>query len=65
MNAAVVIFAHNHSSGIAEPSVADRRVIDCMRVALDLIEIKALDHMVGGYGCRFFRRIRAAIECLC
>ena len=47
MNATAVIFAHNHSSGIAEPSVADRRVTERLRAALDLIEIRALDHMVG------------------
>lgn len=48
LNAAAVIFAHNHPSGVAEPSAADRRVTERLRAALDLVEIRVLDHMVVG-----------------
>lgn len=47
-NAAAVIFAHNHPSGIAEPSHADRMITDKLVSALQLIDIKVLDHFVIG-----------------
>lgn len=47
-NAAAVIFAHNHPSGIAEPSRADRMITDKLVSALQLIDIKVLDHFVIG-----------------
>jgi len=47
-NAAAVILAHNHPSGIAEPSQADRRITERLREALELVEIRVLDHMVVG-----------------
>ncbi len=47
-NAAAVIFAHNHPSGIAEPSRADRMITDKLISALQLIDIKVLDHFVIG-----------------
>ncbi|EOX3360932.1 RadC family protein [Vibrio cholerae] len=49
-NAAAVIFAHNHPSGVAEPSQADRRITDRLRDALGLVEIRVLDHFVVGDG---------------
>ncbi|EOW9199400.1 DNA repair protein RadC [Vibrio cholerae] len=49
-NAAAVILAHNHPSGVAEPSQADRRITDCLRDALGLVEIRVLDHFVVGDG---------------
>ena len=45
-NAAGVIFAHNHPSGIAEPSRADELLTQTLKQALSLVEIKMLDHFV-------------------
>lgn len=45
-NAAAVIFAHNHPSGVAEPSAADRLLTDELRKALVLVDVKVLDHFV-------------------
>ncbi len=49
-NAAATIFAHNHPSGVAEPSVADREITSRLRAALDLIGVRLLDHFVIGDG---------------
>jgi len=49
-NAAAVIFAHNHPSGVAEPSQADREITRHLRQALELIEVRVLDHFVIGSG---------------
>lgn len=50
LNAAAVILAHNHPSGVAEPSAADRHITDRLRDALGLVEIRILDHFVVGEG---------------
>ncbi len=47
-NAAAVILAHNHPSGIAEPSDADRRITQRLKDALALIDVRVLDHIVVG-----------------
>lgn len=47
-NAAAVIFAHNHPSGIAEPSAADRVLTDKLKVSLSTIDVRVLDHFVVG-----------------
>ena len=47
-NAAAVIFAHNHPSGIAEPSQADERITKSLVDALNLIDVRVLDHFVIG-----------------
>lgn len=47
-NAAAVIFAHNHPSGVAEPSQADRRITERLKSALALVDVRVLDHMVVG-----------------
>lgn len=47
-NAAAVIFAHNHPSGIAEPSHADKQITQRLISALQLVEIRVLDHIVVG-----------------
>jgi len=52
-NAAAVIFAHNHPSGVAEPSQADREITRHLRQALELIEVRVLDHFVIGSGSAF------------
>lgn len=49
-NAAAVIFAHNHPSGVAEPSAADRNITRQLRDALQLIGVRVLDHLVIGSG---------------
>ncbi|WP_267963762.1 RadC family protein [Testudinibacter sp. TR-2022] len=49
-NAAALILAHNHPSGIAEPSDADRAITDRIRLACDLVEVRLLDHFVIGHG---------------
>ncbi|WP_417227124.1 RadC family protein [Amphritea sp.] len=48
-NAAAVIFAHNHPSGVAEPSQADKQITDRLVDALKLIDVKVLDHIVVGH----------------
>ena len=47
-NAAAVIFAHNHPSGVAEPSNTDEALTNNLKVALELIDVKILDHIVIG-----------------
>lgn len=47
-NAAAVIFAHNHPSGVAEPSQADIAITSKLRSALGTIEVRVLDHLVIG-----------------
>ena len=49
-NAAAVIFAHNHPSGVAEPSRADELLTTALKQALGLVDIKVLDHFVVGRG---------------
>lgn len=49
-NAAAVIFAHNHPSGVAEPSQADYHLTHRLRDALTLVDIRVLDHIVIGDG---------------
>jgi DNA repair protein RadC len=47
-NAAAVIFAHNHPSGVAEPSQADEQITQRLKDALALVDIRVLDHFVVG-----------------
>jgi DNA repair protein RadC len=47
-NAAAVIFAHNHPSGLAEPSRADELLTSTLKQALALVDVKVLDHFVVG-----------------
>lgn len=47
-NAAAAIVAHNHPSGIAEPSQADRRITERLRDALLLVDVQLVDHVVVG-----------------
>lgn len=49
-NAAAVIFAHNHPSGVAEPSSADRHITRRLVDALALVDVRVLDHMIVGEG---------------
>lgn len=45
-NASAVIFAHNHPSGCAEPSQADRLLTDALKNTLALVDVRVLDHFV-------------------
>jgi DNA repair protein RadC len=45
-NAASVIFAHNHPSGVAEPSKADETLTQSLKQALALVDIRVLDHFI-------------------
>lgn len=47
-NAAAIIFAHNHPSGVAEPSQADISITQRLKEALALVEVRVLDHFVIG-----------------
>jgi len=49
-NAAALIIAHNHPSGVAEPSEADRQLTRKLQQALGLVDIRVLDHVVIGDG---------------
>jgi DNA repair protein RadC len=49
-HAAAVIFAHNHPSGINEPSQADRQITEKLKQALALFDIRVLDHFIVGDG---------------
>lgn len=49
-NCAAVIFAHNHPSGIAEPSTADISLTSRLKEALALVDVRVLDHFIVGDG---------------
>jgi DNA repair protein RadC len=50
LNAAAVVLAHNHPSGAAEPSRADELLTQAVRAALQLVDVRVLDHLVVGAG---------------
>lgn len=45
-HAAAVVLAHNHPSGVAEPSKADEMLTQTLKSALALVDVRVLDHMV-------------------
>jgi DNA repair protein RadC len=49
-NAAAVVLAHNHPSGLAEPSRADEYLTQTLKSALQLVDVRVLDHLVVGRG---------------
>lgn len=49
-NAAAVVFTHNHPSGDAEPSSSDEKITSRLVKAMELIEVRVLDHIVVGHG---------------
>ncbi len=49
-NAAAIIFAHNHPSGVAEPSRADEILTQSLKQALALVDVNVLDHFIVGAG---------------
>lgn len=55
LNAAAVILSHNHPSGVADPSIADRALTQAIRSALAQLDVAVLDHLiVAGNGCLSF-----------
>ena len=46
----ILIVAHNHPSGVAEPSQADERITRRVKSALNLVDIRLLDHLIIGDG---------------
>lgn len=46
--AAAVILAHNHPSGVPDPSEADKQITQRIKAALDLIDVRLLDHLIVG-----------------
>ena len=48
LNAAAVIFSHNHPSGVPEPSQADRAITRRLKDALALVDVRTLDHIIVG-----------------
>ena len=49
-NAAALILCHNHPSGSAEPSAADRKLTKLLQKALDVVDVRVLDHIIVGDG---------------
>lgn len=47
-NAAAVILAHNHPSGVPEPSASDRNITEKLKAALALVDVRVLDHIIIG-----------------
>ena len=46
LNSAAVVLAHNHPSGLADPSRADEYLTQTLKAALQLIDVRVLDHLV-------------------
>lgn len=46
LNASAIVVAHNHPSGVAEPSAADRRLTEALRAALRVLDVPVLDHLI-------------------
>ena len=60
-NAAAVLLAHNHPSGNAAPSAADRTLTQDLKAALALIDVRVLDHFVVGANCVYSFAEHAAL----
>jgi DNA repair protein RadC len=52
-NASGVILAHNHPSGVLEPSAGDRSLTDALRLALALVVVSVIDHLIVGVSRNF------------
>ena len=48
LNAAALVLAHNHPSGVPEASAADRRITERLKSALALVDVRILDHIIVG-----------------
>jgi DNA repair protein RadC len=53
-NAAACVLAHNHPSGVGEPSHADRAITTRLRDALALVDVRVLDHIIVAEDCTSF-----------
>ena len=63
LNAAAIVFFHNHPSGVAEPSHADEAITRRLREALALVDVRVLDHFVVAAGeTRVLCRTRAYLS---
>jgi DNA repair protein RadC len=60
-NSAAVIVAHNHPSGVAEPSQADELITQRVKHALALVDIRLLDHIIVGDGASVSLAERGAL----
>jgi DNA repair protein RadC len=60
-NAAAVIAAHNHPSGVAEPSGPDHAITERLSQALELVEVRLLDHFIVGEGAAVSLASRGAL----
>jgi len=58
LNSAAVIFSHNHPSGELEPSQADRKITERLKDALELVDVRVLDHLIvsGAHSLSFAER---------
>lgn len=56
-NAAACIIAHNHPSGVSEPSRADQTITHRLKDALALVEVRVLDHIIVGEDCVSFAEL--------
>lgn len=54
LNAAAVMFAHNHPSGLSTPSKSDKVITKRLKDACDLIDVQVLDHIIVGTDCYSF-----------
>ncbi|HCM5830641.1 RadC family protein [Klebsiella pneumoniae] len=52
-NAAAIIFAHNHPSGLTDPSTADKFITTRLKVVLEAVDVRVLDHVIVGQGPPF------------
>ena len=52
-NCSAVIFAHNHPSGVTEPSHADKAITTRLKSVLELVDVRVLDHFIVGEGTPF------------
>ena len=50
LNASALILAHQHPSGVTEPSAADRALTDRLKAALGTVDVRVLDHFIVGKG---------------
>jgi DNA repair protein RadC len=50
LNASALILAHQHPSGVTEPSTADRSLTDRLKAALAMVDVRVVDHFIVGKG---------------
>lgn len=50
LGASAVVLAHNHPSGVVDPSAADERITERLKAALALVDVRVIDHLIVGHG---------------